>query len=84
VKETHESSNSKISGSGSLATAASPDVSFLTEVLEEATSPTRFLFFSKPLSSVLAVGGNCYSVMAPGNMLWRIMIVGADVLVRGE
>jgi hypothetical protein len=44
VKQTHESSNSNISGSGSLAASASPDVSFLTEVLEEAMSPACFLF----------------------------------------
>jgi hypothetical protein len=35
-KQTYESSNSNISGSGSLVAAASPDVSFLMEVLEEA------------------------------------------------
>jgi hypothetical protein len=28
--------------------------------------------------------GSCYSVMAPENMLWRVVVVGADVLVRGE
>jgi hypothetical protein len=26
----------------------------------------------------------CYSLMAPENMLWRVVVVGADVLVRGE
>jgi hypothetical protein len=57
-KQTYESSNSNISGSGSLAAATSPDVSFLAEELEEATSPAHFLFFSKPLSPESAGGGN--------------------------
>jgi hypothetical protein len=50
--------NLNISGSGSLPAAASPDDSFRMEVLEEATSPTRFRFFSKFPSSELAGGGN--------------------------
>jgi hypothetical protein len=58
MKQTHKSGNSNISGSESLAAAASPDASFRTEVLEEAKSPTRFLFFSKPLSSEIAGGGD--------------------------
>jgi hypothetical protein len=58
VKQTHESSNSNISGSGSLVAAASPDVSFLIEVLEEAASPARFLFFSRSPSSEIAGGGD--------------------------
>jgi hypothetical protein len=57
-KQTDESSNSNISGSGSLAAAASPDVSFPAEVLEEATSPARFLFFTKHLSPESAGGGH--------------------------
>jgi hypothetical protein len=46
-----------MSGSESTGAADSPDASFRVEVLEEATSPKRFLFFSKPLSSELAGGG---------------------------
>jgi hypothetical protein len=26
----------------------------------------------------------CYSVMTPENMLWRVVVMGADVLVRGD
>jgi hypothetical protein len=26
----------------------------------------------------------CYSVMAPENILWHVVVMGADVLVRGE
>jgi hypothetical protein len=51
MKQTQDSSNSNISGLESLAAAASPDASFRTEVLEEAMSPTCFLFFSRSLSS---------------------------------
>jgi hypothetical protein len=29
------------------------------------------------------VGGICYLVMAPEKRLWRVVVVGADVLVRG-
>jgi hypothetical protein len=32
----------------------------------------------------LSQGGWCYSLMALENMLWRVVVVGADVLVRGE
>jgi hypothetical protein len=38
----------------------------------------------KFFNEIITRYGVCYSVMTPGNMLWRIMIVGADVLVRGE
>jgi hypothetical protein len=47
-----------MSGSESLIVAGSPDASFRTEVLEEATSPKRFLFFSRSLSSETAGGGD--------------------------
>jgi hypothetical protein len=57
-KQTYESNNSNISGSGSLAAAASPNDYFLAEVLKEATSHACFLFFSKPLSSESAGGGD--------------------------
>jgi hypothetical protein len=40
---------------------------------------------NKPKVSSTTPGPSaCYSVMAPENMLWRVMVVGADVLVRGE
>jgi hypothetical protein len=55
---THESSNSNISISDTLAAAGSPDASFRTEVFEEARSPTCFLFFSRPLSSESVGGGD--------------------------
>jgi hypothetical protein len=42
------------------------------------------LIYAKTLRAMHISLEFCYSVMAPGNMLWRIMIVGADVLVRGE
>jgi hypothetical protein len=56
MKSTHESNNSNMSGSESLAVAGSPDASFRVEVLKEATSPTCFLFFSRSLSSEIAGG----------------------------
>jgi hypothetical protein len=47
-----------MSGSESLAVAGSPNASFRAEVLEEAMSPTRFLFFSRSLSSEIVGGGD--------------------------
>jgi hypothetical protein len=40
----------------------------------------------KPGLKLETLGSNtmCYSLMAPENMLWRVVVVGADVLVRGE
>jgi hypothetical protein len=38
--------------------AGSPDASFELEVHEETRSSGRFLFFSKPLSSEMAGGGD--------------------------
>jgi hypothetical protein len=47
-----------------MAVAGSPDVSFRAEVLEEATSPMRFLFFSKYLSLELAGGGDIVELLS--------------------
>jgi hypothetical protein len=58
TEQTHKSSNSNIWSSESLAATGSSDAFVGIEVLEEAKSSVRFLFFSRPLSSELAGGGN--------------------------
>jgi hypothetical protein len=58
TKQTHESSNSNIWSSKSLATDGFSGASVGIEVLEEAKSFVRFLFFSRPLSSKLAGRGD--------------------------
>jgi hypothetical protein len=58
TKQTHESSNSNIWSSESLAAAGSSDASVGIEVPEEAMSSVCFLFFSRPLSLELAGGGD--------------------------
>jgi hypothetical protein len=81
-KQTYESSNLNISGSWSLAAAASPDVSFLMEVLEEATSPTRFLFFSK-FSVVRVSRGRQHSRVTLFSRIFGIISVLAFVSLGG-